>query len=75
MCFTTFDKLFIYLFENPRPRIYYFVSAHKIAMLPEEYEKTYGPEFSYEHRWVVAKPIDYDMSDYHFSITLGLGMH
>ena len=54
-----------------------------LVILPEEYEEIYGPQFSYElkliiyydHQRTVAEPITYDVSDYHFSATLGLGVH
>ena len=55
-----------------------------LSMLREEYQEAYGPQFSYEpkliirydsHPRTVAEPITYDVSDYHFSATLGLGVH
>lgn len=55
-----------------------------LAMLPDEYRETYGQQFSFEPKLIisynrnprtVAEPITYDVSDYHFSATLGLGVH
>lgn len=52
-------------------------------MRPEEYEEAYGAQFSYDlpliiftkPRAVSESPINYDVSEYHFSAGLGLGIH
>lgn len=53
------------VFQEPR---------NEFAMLPAEYEKTYGPQFRYELK-LISRAISYNVSDCHFSATLGLGVH